>query len=81
MSSSVNPPRGTPSKLDEILDMVQWGDYQKEDGTWSRGIANRPDVKSGIKTAILEALVDAPWTDYDGSGIDKEWLREAVEGL
>lgn len=39
------------SKVDElhaIIPKVRWGDYQRDDGTWGYGIANRSEVMRNI---------------------------------
>jgi len=65
--------------IDQILDMVSWGDYQRPDGTWSRGIANREEIKAQCERicaseqlALLKAIKDGK-TREEGNEWDEWW--------
>lgn len=45
------------SKLTEILRTARWGDYQREDGQWSVGIANAPELEAAIMAWVDENYV------------------------
>lgn len=72
-TSNVQPstsPSAGEGELEQILDAGQWGDYQRPNGEWSRGLANRAELIAAINAYIarrvleeLEGLVNKPTVD------------------
>jgi hypothetical protein len=44
----------TDDRLEAILQSVMWGDYQRPDGRWGRGVGNRDAIKQAIRQLIRE---------------------------
>lgn len=51
--------------IEVILDKARWGDYQKEDGTWSHGISNKPELLQLITQKQLEARIEGAIDAFD----------------
>lgn len=54
----MSKPNSTPSELDRILAKIRWGDFQREDGTWGTGVANKPETKAQL-IQLIEGVIDA----------------------
>lgn len=65
----MNPKDVAEAELDAALDAIRWGDYQREDGSWGYGIANRAQAKQKLRAWGLRERKDElerqPWFDSD----------------
>lgn len=76
----MTPNKSYSGELDRILDGVHWGDYQRDDGTWGRGISNRQLIKAALTTHIQtigEEIIgkDVETDPYNPDGHDENRLR------
>ncbi len=55
-------PEAPLGSIDEIMKLVRWGDYQKEDGSWGVGVANKPEIKAAIQTYIETHIIGSDET-------------------
>lgn len=58
LGNNVTPTEQGNDELDKVLNLVVWGDYQHEGGTWGRGIQNRPTIVAAMEGMIIRAKID-----------------------
>lgn len=50
---------GGVKTIDEVLEQVWWGDYQKPDGSWARGVSNQGEIKAKLEALMQDNAIEA----------------------